>query len=47
MTRQETAMWQKVFAAAFDPRKTAMIDPANGDVHIGPADHFAEAGGEN
>jgi hypothetical protein len=40
-------MWQKVFAAAFDPRKTAMIDPANGDVHIGPADHFAEAGGEN
>ena len=27
-------MWQKVFADAFDPEKTVMIDPATGDVHV-------------
>ena len=39
-------MWKEAFAM-FDPQKTVMIDPSTGDLHLGPADHFEEAGGEN
>ena len=39
-------MWKGAFAV-LDPGKTVLIDPATRDIHLGPADHFEKAGGEN
>ena len=39
-------LWREAFSV-LDPGKTVLVDPATRAVHIGPANHFEEAGGEN
>ena len=39
-------LWKQAFSV-LDPKKTVLVDPATRAVHIGPANHFEAAGGEN